>query len=93
MTMKNYMEDVVKEVLQEIERIQPLTCQCGRCRADIVALALSGLKGKYATTPAGEIFARVEQSDRQVRTDALLAVMQAVEIVSKKPRHPGQGEK
>ncbi|NLZ44675.1 MAG: late competence development ComFB family protein [Clostridia bacterium] len=87
MTMKNYMEDVVKEILRDLERVQPSHCLCERCRNDIIALALSNLKGKYATTPQGEILARVEQSDRQVRIDALLAVMQAIDIVREKPRH------
>ncbi|HHU81646.1 MAG TPA: late competence development ComFB family protein [Firmicutes bacterium] len=89
MTMKNYMEDVVKEILQDLVKVQPIHCQCERCRNDIIALALSSLRGKYATTPQGEILARVEQSDRQVRTDALLAVMQAIDIVREKPRHRG----
>ena len=89
MAMKNYMEDVVKEILRDLEKTQPIHCPCERCRKDIVALALSNLRGKYATTPEGEIIARIEQSDRQVRTDALLAVMQAIEIVREKPRHQG----
>ena len=89
--MKNYMEDVVKEILRDLEKRQHTYCLCERCRNDIIALALSNLKGKYATTPEGEILARVEQSDRQVRTDALLAVMQAIDIVREKPRHQGLG--
>lgn len=87
MTMKNYMEDVVKEILRDLEKTKRIHCQCERCRNDIIALALSSLKGKYPTTPEGEILAKVEQSDRQVRTDALLAVMQAIDIVREKPRH------
>lgn len=85
--MKNYMEDVVKDILRDLERINAIHCSCERCQSDIIALALSSLRGKYATTPQGEILARVEQSDRQVRTDALLAVMQAIDIVREKPRH------
>lgn len=87
MSLKNFMEDVVKEVFQDVKRVRSDLCPCNRCREDVVALALSKIKGRYATTPEGEIFARVEQSDRQVRTDALLAVMQAVDVVSKNPKH------
>jgi len=87
MSLKNFMEDVVQEVFQDVKDLRPDVCTCNRCRDDVIALALSKLKGRYATTPEGEIFARVEQSDRQVRTDALLAVMQAVDVVSKNPKH------
>ena len=53
----------------DLERIMPSTVHAN-AQSDIIALALSSLR-KYAQ-PAGEILARVEQSDRQVRTDALL---------------------
>ncbi len=90
MSLKNFMEDVVKEVFQDVKKARSDFCSCDRCREDVIALALTNIKGRYATTPEGEIFARVEQSDRQVRTDALLAVMQAVDVVSKNPKHDKQ---
>lgn len=88
--MKNYMEDVVLEVLDVALRLNPDFCRCEKCRKDVVLIALSNIKGSYASSPVGEIFARVGQSDRQVRTDALLAVMQALEKVAANPRHNGQ---
>ncbi|MBA2132011.1 late competence development ComFB family protein [Capillibacterium thermochitinicola] len=87
--MKNYMEDVVLEVLEEVLQVNPDFCRCPKCKQDVVLIALSKIKGRYASSPVGEIFARVEQSDRQVRTDALLAVMQALEQVAAYPRHDG----
>ena len=88
--MKNYMEDVVLEVLDVALRLNPDFCRCEKCRKDVVLIALSNIKGSYASSPVGEIFARVEQSDRQVRTDVLLAVMQALRQVAAYPRHNGQ---
>lgn len=87
MSMKNYMEDVIREVFAEVLKNNPDFCQCEKCKQDVLALALSKIKGRYAASPEGEIFARVEQADRQVRTDALLAIMQAVQQVSANPRH------
>jgi len=87
MGLKNYTEEVVLEVLNEIKGMHPNCCFCEKCTQDILAIALSRLKGKYAVTLEGEIFARVEQTDRQVRADALLAVMEGIEKVSKNPRH------
>ena len=90
--MKNYMEDVIIEVLDEALQTNPDFCQCQKCKQDVVLIALSKIKGRYASSPVGEIFARVEQSDRQVRTDALLAVMQALQQVAANPRHDGPSE-
>lgn len=89
--LKNYMEDVVLDVLRDItiKSRHPECCFCEKCTQDIIALSLSRLKGKYAASLEGEIFARVEQSTRQVRADALLAVMEAINIVAKNPRHSG----
>lgn len=83
------MEDVVREVLEEALQTNPDFCRCEKCKHDVVAIGLSKLKGSYASSPEGEIFARVEQSDRQVRADALLAVMQALKQVAANPRHDG----
>lgn len=88
--MKNFMEDVVLEVLEEALETNPEFCRCEKCKQDVVLLALSKIKGSYVSSPVGEIFARVGQSDRQVRTDALLAVMQALEQVAANPRHDGR---
>ncbi|NLM38025.1 MAG: late competence development ComFB family protein [Firmicutes bacterium] len=87
--MKNFREDVVLEALDKALQANPSFCRCQKCRQDVILLALSKIKGRYASSPVGEIFARVEQSDRQVRTDALLAVMQALEQVAVNPRHDG----
>ncbi len=89
MSLKNYMEEVVVEIFQEVRGMHTDFCNCEKCNRDVIAYALSKLKGRYAVSPEGEIIARVEQSDRQVRADALLAVMEALETVSKQPRHSG----
>lgn len=87
--MKNFMEDVILEVFREVVKNHPDFCECEKCKRDVLAIALSKIRGRYAVSPEGEIIARVEQSDRQVRADALLAVMQAVEQVAARPRHAG----
>lgn len=86
--LKNYMEDVVMSVYDDYRRRHPEICQCEQCRLDVIALALTRLRGMYAATPEGEILTRVARDDRQVRADALIAVMEASRIVAEKPRHP-----
>ncbi|HEX7714356.1 MAG TPA: late competence development ComFB family protein [Bacillota bacterium] len=88
--MKNYMEDVVLAVYNEFKVKYPKFCSCERCKADTVAIALTKLKGRYAVSPEGEIFARLSRDDRQVRADALMVLMEAAEIVAKQPNHNKQ---
>jgi competence protein ComFB len=52
-----------------------------------MVLALSKLKGRYAVSPEGEIFAKLSREDRQVRADALVMIIEAAELVSKRPNH------
>ena len=87
MLFKNYMEDVVIELFNDYLEQHPQFCHCERCRADTIVFALSKLKGKYAVSPEGEVFARLSREDRQVRADALLMVMEAAEQVAKSPHH------
>lgn len=85
--LKNYMEDVVVAVYDDYLHRHPEICQCEQCRLDVIALALTRLRGMYAASPEGEILTRVARDDRQIRADALIAVMEALRVVSGKPRH------
>lgn len=88
MNFKNYMEDVVVEVYnQDFRKNYPQYCSCDRCSTDTMVIALTKLKGKYAVSPTGEIFAKLSREDRQVRTDALLAIIEAADLVAKNPNH------
>lgn len=89
MAFKNYMEDVVFEVYEDFISKTPDFgfCKCPRCRDDVLALALTNLRGRYAVSPEGEVWAKVAKDDRQVRADALVAVMAALSQVSKQPKH------
>ena len=87
MNFKNYMEDVVLDVYQDFKKRYPQFCTCERCQADIIAIALTKLKGRYAVSPQGEILAKISREDRQVLADALIVIMEAADLVSKQPNH------
>ena len=87
MELKNYMEDVVVSVYDDYASHHDDFCHCSQCRLDAIALALTRLRGMYAATPEGEIFIRILRDDRQVRADALVAVMEAVRTVAERPNH------
>jgi competence protein ComFB len=84
---KNYMEDVVSDVYQELLNRTPELCKCDRCRQDVIALALTRLHGKYAVSAEGEIFAKLSREDRQVRATALVEILEAVKTVKEHPNH------
>ena len=81
------MEDVVVEVYRDFIIRNPRFCSCDRCRIDTITLALTKLHGKYAASKEGEVLAKVSRDDRQVRTDALVVVMEAAETVANNPKH------
>jgi competence protein ComFB len=87
LNFRNYMEDVVSEVYMEMVRINPQFCSCEQCKVDTMLLALKQLKGMYAASLKGEIFIKLSRDDRQIRTDALVILVQAAEQVAKNPNH------
>ncbi|MGE5551945.1 MAG: late competence development ComFB family protein [Bacteroidota bacterium] len=87
MRLKNYMEDVVVTVYEEFIRQHPEFCHCKQCRLDTIALALTHLRGLYAATEEGDVLTRVAREDRQIRADALVAIIEASRIVASRPQH------
>lgn len=87
MGFKNYMEDVIVEVYNDYKKRHLNYCTCDRCMADTIAIALTKLRGKYAVSPEGEIFAKISRDDRQVRADALVVILEAIQQVGKQPNH------
>ncbi|HBF38955.1 MAG TPA: competence protein ComFB [Firmicutes bacterium] len=88
MNFKNYMEDVIIEIYNDYKKHNLNYCTCERCMADTIAIALTKMKGKYAVSPEGEIFAKISRDDRQVRADALVVILEAIAQVGKRPNHP-----
>lgn len=87
MELRNYMEDVVKQVFEEYLQRDPGFCRCDRCRRDTIVMTLNQLRGKYVGSSEGEIRAAVNATDRQAKTDAMLALMACAERVKAHPHH------
>lgn len=84
--LKNYMEDVVALLLDELIRDRDV-CKCELCRLDMMAIALNNLPPKYIVTRKGEVYAKTDLLSRQYRTDVIIQLLKAMEIVSKNPHH------
>lgn len=84
--MKNYMEEVVKQQLDEILKSIDM-CKCEKCRMDIKAIALNSLPPKYIVTEKGELYFKVNSLFTQFEVDVIAAITKAAVIVKMKPRH------
>lgn len=87
MELKNYMEDIVRQVFREYLQKDPSFCRCPRCERDVVVLTLNQLRGKYVGSQEGEIRAAVAASERQSKADAMLAMLEATKKVKAHPHH------
>ncbi len=87
MIIKNYMEDLVWQTLDEILAERPQICHCDHCRCDIAAIALNALPPKYVVSSKGETFTRVHMLEVQFSTDIITAISRAIEVVRNNPSH------
>jgi len=85
-TIKSLMEDIVFLMMEEIIKDKKV-CKCNRCRMDIAAIALSNLPPKYVVTREGEVYAKTDLLSRQFRTDVIIQLINAIDIVSSNPHH------
>lgn len=90
MQVKNYMEDLVFERLNEVLEKYKNICTCEKCRYDIAALALNFLPPRYFVTSQGETYARTKSLEQQFNIDILTAISHAVKIVTSHPHHDGK---
>lgn len=81
----NYMEDMVLEKLDHTMNVLG-ACGCGRCRKDIVALALNQLPTAYAVADGnGEKHIKKLKGTYEIKVTA--AIIKAVQQVKLNPRH------
>lgn len=87
MLLKNYMEIAVDHVLPNLLRAFDNICTCNKCILDMKAIALNRLKPHYVVTDKGQLYSKVEEMNGQFETDVMKALIDAIDIVSKNPRH------
>lgn len=87
MELKNYMENLVWQYLDDVLAGHSDVCPCEHCRYDIVALALNFLPPRYVVTAKGGTWAKIKQLDQQFYVDIVSALTNAITIVKAKPHH------
>ena len=81
--MEHYVDERLAELLDRFDG-----CKCEICIEDMKAFALNRLPAKYVSTVNGQLFTRIQQEmECQPTIDLDIAIVQAIESVSAKPRH------
>ena len=87
MELKNYMELVVKDAVeQELSSIDEEWAKDERCKLDIMALVLNRLPARYIVTDKGRIMTKIKETEVQFQADILRELVKAIRIVTKNPR-------
>lgn len=93
--VKNYTEVIVDEVMADLIRSEKdgfFSCQCEDCLDCVRAIALNKLKPFYITCKVGEVFGKYKNMDYQQKSDVVVEVVRAKEIVALKPSHTADKE-
>ncbi|MCY6957476.1 late competence development ComFB family protein [Clostridium brassicae] len=86
--LRNYSEELIDQLLPNTLEQYKDICKCEKCKLDIKAYALNLIKPKYVVSEQGEIYTRVlNEIDKQEIINILECIIQAIEIVSKNPKH------
>ena len=85
--VKNYMEQVVNELLPTVMEKYPDLKWDSDCVSDIKAIALNNLRPRYVATQKGEVYVKVDTISVQAKAKILSEITKAAEIVKQNPRN------
>ncbi len=86
MDRRNYMEQLVEEILSEIFDSYSEFENCKPYREEIIALALTKCEPFYTTTDLGHAVVKTRMDNSGFRSKVTSIVMEAIEQVKKNPR-------
>lgn len=85
--IRNYMEYIVEENLPLVMDKYTDICKCEKCIDDMKAIALNNLKPLYVVTEKGIVYSKLKELSQQFKTNIVSELTQAIEVVSKNPKH------
>jgi competence protein ComFB len=88
MEIRNYLEDIVKRIADELMNKDRDFCNCSQCRSDVFTFSLNHLKPKYADTVKGHALTAVDIESEQVQAEVTVQVLEAIKKVKEQPNHP-----
>jgi chemotaxis protein methyltransferase CheR len=85
--LKNIIEDIARDFLNSALTLRYDICTCSICKNDMLAHILSHVPAKYVTTEQGALHTIMQQTRVEHQAEIARAIMAAVEVISKAPRH------
>lgn len=85
--LKNAVEDLAWDFLNDSLILRYDICACPICRDDMLAYMLSKVPAKYVTAGQGEIRALSEQLKAERQAIIARVCLEAIDAISKNPRH------
>lgn len=85
--MKNTMESLVEKELEKYLETKEGICKCEKCKLDMKAYALNKLPAHYVVNERGFIHEKIDEMRTQFNVNILKEVIEAVQQISKRPRH------
>lgn len=85
--VKNYMEDVVLDLINDVWQKEPYICKCEKCKSDVINLTLNRLPPKYCSCLTGEMWTRLAFLEGQKIADVLSIIAESINIVHTNQRH------
>ncbi len=82
----NVVEVLAYEKISEIMSRMKV-CNCQKCTADVLAIALNNLPAKYVTSDAGKQYIQLASYKMQFETDVVSALIKACLVVKESPKH------
>ncbi|MGE5308538.1 MAG: CheR family methyltransferase [Deltaproteobacteria bacterium] len=85
--LRNIIEDLAKDCLSSALQMRYDICTCSLCKNDMLAYILSHVPAKYVTTEQGALHTIIQQSRVEHQAQIARAAIEAIDLVSSKPRH------
>jgi competence protein ComFB len=86
LVLVNAVEEIVKEKAKTMVQNAEM-CKCRKCYLNVCAIALNKLKPRYITSSRGKILSSLDIMDYGYQAELTVAIVGAIEIVKKNPRH------
>ena len=85
--LKNIIEDIARDFLNSALTLRYDICTCAICKNDMLAHILSHVPAKYVTTEQGALHTIMQQTRAEHQAEVARAILQAIELIGKNPRH------
>ena len=85
--LKNIIEEITRDCLNNTLTLRYDICTCSVCKNDMLAFILSRVPAHYVTTDEGALHTIIQQSKAEYQAEIARATLEAIEKISKNPRH------